>query len=108
LLDLSRVQRFLARPAISRASPEVLRLLESPRPVGSTSRDAMRWYAAWVRILLLDLRTLDETVTHEAAAGIIGLPDASRIAAILDRLRANNDDADPLTNADFARVFKSH
>jgi hypothetical protein len=107
LPDLSRIQRFLATSAISRASPEALRLLDSPRPTG-TSHDAMRWYAAWTRILLLDLRMLDETVTHEAAASIIGLPDASRIAGILDRLRAEGDDDDPLTDADFARVFMSN
>ena len=87
----------------------MLRWLETPQP------DALLWYAGWATVLLMDLRACGERLTWQAAAQIIGLPDASRLGEVLDLVRKTDalrmaDGAEPvvLTEADFARIFKAH
>jgi hypothetical protein len=64
----------------------------------------LRWYAAWGRILLIDLGTLGERATYESAASITGIPDVALVAVILDPLH-QDDDVDPLLTAeDLART----
>ena len=83
--------------------------LDAPRPPpGASGVYARNWFAHWMRILLLDLAVFDGVViTREGAAEILGT-DTAMIAAVLDRLRRDDDEEPKLTARDFARVGKAH
>jgi hypothetical protein len=102
---------FLQLSALNDASDEARRWLDAPHPApDDTGRDAMAYYAAWLRITLLDLAMFEDHVvlTHEGVAEVLGIPDVALVAVLLDRLRHGDRERPPLTEADFARIAKSN
>jgi hypothetical protein len=99
------------RSALHDASPEAWRWLDARRPLDdATDRYAVRFHAAWLRILLQDIGQLGTApITHQAAARILRCP-VPLIATLLDRLRTDGGDGNdpPLTERDFARVAKAN
>ena len=107
---LETIVHHLRISALNDASAEAIAWLNSPRPApGDTSSYAMNFHRAWLRILLIDLGRLGVPgVTEQGAVEILGLPSVAVLATLLAQLRRDDDERSPLTEADFARVFKAN
>jgi hypothetical protein len=104
------VHCFLKLSALNDALDTARAWLNAPRPAaGDTGVYAVRWYAAWLRITLLDLAMFDDGVvlTHEGAADVLGT-DVAMIQAALAQLRRDDDEEPKLTERDFARIAMSN
>lgn len=106
---LETIIRHLEISAINDASEQAVAWLNAPRPApGDVSPYAMNFHRAWLRILLLDLGRLGERVTEQGAVEILSLPSLAVLATLLEQLRRDDEERPPLTEADYARVFKAN